>query len=706
MVNLNPEQTKAVEHIEGPLLVLAGAGSGKTRVVTARIIHLIDLGVPSSDIVALTFTNKAAEEMKLRILKSHQHRVWVSTFHSLCANILKESIHHLGYKNTFSIYDEQDSESVIKHILQSFDVKIEKSLIKTIKQFISNAKNHFLGPEDIKEMDSVGDIAIKRIYTQYQQALKEYNALDFDDLLFLTVQLFREHPDVLAYYQKKWPFLLIDEYQDTNHAQYLIAKMIVEKSHNIFAVGDPDQSIYSWRGADINNILRFKEDFPGATVIQLEQNYRSTSNILNAANSLIKKNTKRYDKNLWSTLGEGDRIVFKQLDNDIEEARFVVNKIKDYHKNYHASFNEIAIFYRTNAQSRIFEDYLLKENIPYKIVGGVSFYDRREIKDLIAILKLLVSPDDFVSFMRVINIPKRGIGTVAIKKIQEIVSVYNIPVIDFCRRVASNEMNKSGLSATQKTGIIDFMQAFSQVQSSSKKNSAIDEIIKNIINQFQILNYLKEDPETFEDRKANMDEFITKATEYKLLSPEKSLKDFLEDISLNKAAIENTNANDQIQLMTLHNSKGLEFDLVFMCGMEEDLFPHVNARDSFDDIEEERRLCYVGMTRAKKHLFLTASKYRVQWGVPKYTRMSRFISEIDHNFISAQQHIAIASDDEEGFAVGSNVFHATFGKGTIKKKYNTSLGITYDVYFLESCSSKTLVAKYAKLTLINRLITN
>jgi len=392
---LNPNQQEAVMHVEGPLLVLAGAGSGKTRIVTNRIVHLLEIGVPASEIVAVTFTNKAAEEMSHRVRSLTKQSVLITTFHSFSAKILRESIQYLGYKQNFSIYDEHDSLSVLKEILGPNDQKD----LKKIKSEISEAKNALLLPQEM-------DKKLANFYQLYQEKMLAYNALDFDDLLFLTTKLFQNHQEVLSYYQNRYTFLLIDEYQDTNEAQYLIAKMLAGERKNIFVVGDPDQSIYSWRGANIRNILDFEKDFPGAKVITLDQNYRSTNTILSKANKLIEKNDRPYQKNLWSALGEGEEVVVKYFPSDREEASYVARTILR-HK---IPLSEVAIFYRTNAQSRSFEDALLRENIPYTIVGGLSFYERKEIKDILAFLRLLVSPSDFVAFSRIINVPKRGLG--------------------------------------------------------------------------------------------------------------------------------------------------------------------------------------------------------------------------------------------------------------------------------------------------------
>jgi len=421
MQELNPQQKVAVGHVEGPLLVLAGAGSGKTRIVTYRVAHLLQLGVPSSEILAVTFTNKAADEMRHRILQLTHKSVLTCTFHSLCARILRESITALGYARDFTIYDEEDSEKVLKECFASLQIKEEKGELKNFRSRISQAKNALIEPHQLDKEEKI----LHDVYELYQKKLKEYNALDFDDLLFLTVKLFEQAPDILAQYQKRWLFILIDEYQDTNAAQYMLTKLLAREHKNVFAVGDPDQSIYSWRGANIHNILNFEQDFPGAKVIPLEQNYRSRSNILEAANALIRNNASRYEKNLWSERGEGQKIGLYIAENDHAEADFVVKQLYKLHREKSISLSDCVIFYRTNFQSRIFEDHLLKERLPYVIVGGLSFYQRREIKDILAWLRIVLSGTDFLAFIRTINLPKRGLGEAALEKLRERWTILN-----------------------------------------------------------------------------------------------------------------------------------------------------------------------------------------------------------------------------------------------------------------------------------------
>lgn len=693
--SLNKEQQAAVEHIEGPLLILAGAGSGKTRIITHRIAHLIEIGVPASEILGLTFTNKAAGEMRRRVQSMTHQEILTCTFHSLSARILRESIFHLGYKNDFTIYDADDSAQLLKHCLKSLEVKEEKGLVRQLATAISNAKNDMITPQALPESgDKMGNL-LKKIYVCYQQKLKEYNALDFDDLLFLCVQLFDQFPLVRKHYQMRWSFILIDEYQDTNQSQYQLIQYLAATHRNLCVVGDPDQSIYSWRGANIQNILNFNKDYSDAKVINLEQNYRSTNTILSASNTLIKKNTNRYEKNLWSALGEGEKIGLYLAENDRAEAEYVYEHLITHHRKDHIPLKEMVIFYRTNAQSRIFEDMLLKYDIPYVIVGGVSFYQRREIKDIMAYLRMLVSDSDYLSFARSINLPKRGIGPTTLSRLSEIAENTMTPIIPLCR----NPPSHLKLSKKQQEGLLHYLATIDHLRNSSLP---LHELIIDTIETTGYLRILESDPETQEDRRANLNELIAKAADWADSQDAPTLQGFLEELSLASSA-DISPDGDAVQLMTLHNSKGLEFTTVFMVGMDEGLFPHMNAFDNPEDMEEERRLCYVGMTRAKQHLYLSAARYRYLWGTPRYMQPSRFLNEIPRNHVIDYSDSAAAPTDdgyenlEEGFLPGTCVVHRDFGTGTVKSAYRTSHGLTYDVFFTESQITRSLVAKYAKL---------
>lgn len=693
---LNSQQRIATTHIKGPLLVLAGAGSGKTRVVTYRIAHLLRIGVPSSEILAVTFTNKAADEMRQRIFHLTQETILSCTFHSLCARILRESISHLNYRSDFTIYDEEDSEKVIRECLKALRLKEDKATLKTLKTQISQAKNTLTQPENI----FLDEKPLCQIYGMYQHKLKEYNALDFDDLLYLTVGLFKSNSQVLDIYQKRWSFILIDEYQDTNMAQYILIRLLAARHNNVFAVGDPDQSIYSWRGANVQNILNFEKDFSGAKVIALEENYRSHSLILKAANSLIQHNEGRYPKNLWSKRIEGEKITLYLADTEYEEARFVISQIRKLHIDQKMRLNECAIFFRTHSQSRLFEDYLLKENIPYVIVGGLSFYQRKEIKDLLAWLRMTLASTDFIAFSRTINLPKRGLGDTTLQKLREVVEKYKMDILTCIQGIINNQI-PCKLSNKQLQGLKEYTDLILSLQKSARQKTKLSLLIEQIIHQSHYLDYLREDPDSYQDRRGNIEELITKATEWEEENKKASLAQFLEELTL-KSTPEKPEKNDHIRLMTLHNGKGLEFFCVFMVGLEEELLPHINAIGHPEALEEERRLCYVGMTRARDLLFLTAARQRHLWGITKIMSPSRFLSEIPSTFIQIPSKKPMETYthqqvEKDHFQEGDRVFHKDFGLGIIQKQYNTSLGMTYDVFFPQSKTLRSLVAKYAKL---------
>lgn len=695
---LNSQQRIATTHIEGPLLVLAGAGSGKTRVVTYRIAHLLRIGVPSAEILAVTFTNKAADEMCQRIFNLTQETILSCTFHSLCARILRESISYLDYRNDFTIYDEEDSEKVIRECLKTLGLKEDKATLKTLKTQISQAKNTLTHPENI----SPDEKTFCQVYGIYQKKLKQYNALDFDDLLYLTVRLLKSNNQVLDIYQKCWSFILIDEYQDTNMAQYILIHLLAMRHNNVFAVGDPDQSIYSWRGASVHNILNFEKDFLGAKVITLEENYRSHSLILKAANSLIQHNEGRYPKNLWSKRTEGEKITLYLTDTEYEEARFVISQIHKLHIDQKMRLNECAIFFRTHSQSRLFEDYLLKETIPYVIVGGLSFYQRKEIKDLLAWLRMILSSTDFIAFSRTINLPKRGIGNTTLQKLREVIEKYKMDILT-CIQAILNGQIPCKLSSKQLQGLKEYTDLILSIQKNALQKKKLSLLIEQIIHQSRYLDHLREDPDSYQDRRGNIEELITKAMEWEEENKEAPLIQFLEELTL-KSTSQKPEENDYIRLMTLHNGKGLEFSCVFMVGLEEELLPHINAIGYPDALEEERRLCYVGITRAKDLLFLTAARQRHLWGIAKIMKPSRFLSEIPSTFIQTLSKKPLEpyvhqQAEKKHFQEGDKVFHKNFGIGIIQKHYNTSLGMTYDVFFPQSKTLRSLVAKYAKLLL-------
>lgn len=724
LVALNTEQREAATILEGSALVLAGAGSGKTRVVTSRIVHLIESGIAPSAILGVTFTNKAAEEMRQRVSQMIQHRVLVCTFHSLGARILRESIYVMGYERNFTIYDQEDSEKLIKSCVVELNKKLET---KSLKNLISQAKNALQGPDEVSNVGALTDVeqAFPQVYALYQKKLQQYQAVDFDDLLFLTVHLWKTYPHVLERYQERWPFVLIDEYQDTNMAQYEMTRLLVEKRGNLFVVGDPDQSIYSWRGADINNILNFEHDYPGAKIIRLEQNYRSCTNILDAANELISCNRRRYDKKLWSQLGTGEKIKLYVGQDERAEADFVARQIH-YYQTQSIPLNEMVIFYRTNSQSRVLEDALYYFGIPYTIVGGISFYQRREIKDILSFLRMAQSGTDFVAFERTVNLPKRGLGAAAIEKIRKGAEDEGLTILAYCEALLKEEghvalSNEIKLMAKQKEGLKEYVQIMHQLRH-AMQHKQVHEIVLEAIEQSGYLAHLKEDKETFTDRKANLDQLITKAIEWEVLVSEPTLEAFLEELALKSNLDEANLAEERLSLMTIHNGKGLEFVVTFLIGLEEDLFPHINSKDSLEEIEEERRLCYVGMTRAKKQLYLSYCMSRYLWGHLRMQRPSRFIKEIPSEYIdkirqaqTSQKGLrdykpassvidkkpAIQSVKKiEEFATGDTVYHQEFGIGQVKEAYSGSMGLTYKIFFSKDSSTRTLVAKYAPL---NRL---
>ncbi len=721
IAGLNEEQKRAVLFLEGALLVLAGAGSGKTRVVTCRIAHMLESGIEAHKILGLTFTNKAAAEMKERVHKLTLSHVLICTFHSLGARILRESIQHLGYKSDFTIYDEDDISKLLRVCLDELGIKNKKLEPKAFRHLISNAKNHLIPPDAAgnEKPESELEALFPKVYTLYQTKLKEYNAVDFDDLLYLPVRLFREHEAVLELYQNRYSYLLIDEYQDTNASQYELARQLVKKSGNIFVVGDPDQSIYSWRGADISNILNFEKDYPGAKIIRLEENYRSRTNILQAANAVISNNQNRYQKNLYSNLGEGAKIKYHTASSEKEEASFIADRIVEFHKKIEIPLKQMVVFYRTHAQSRSFEDYFLSRKIPYVIIGGISFYQRREIKDILAFLRVVYSNSDFISFLRTINLPKRGFGDATLDKIQMGASNEGMNIIPYLEAI----MNSSPLqypvklSSKQMQGLNEYLGLIFELRKIEKLTS-LGELVKTLIEQSGYLKIIKDDPETYEDRKENLDALIAKAFEWEFTKDEATLGAFLEELSLKTSMDESEGIEDRINLMTLHNGKGLEFKVTFLVGMEEDLFPHVNSRDSHSQLEEERRLCYVGMTRAKEYLYLTNCMQRYIWGTSRMQRPSRFIREIpfeylekvrtpmtrpferqvqEVKFIDESIQSVAFDEDIDAFNSGDAVFHKDFGVGIIRQISDSSIGKTFKIHFSKDNRERSIVGKYAKL---------
>lgn len=637
---LNPEQLKAVKHDKGPLLILAGAGSGKTRVLTHRIAYLIDnLGVSPFNILALTFTNKAASEMRERvdnIVGYGAENIWVSTFHSTCVRMLRRYITSLGYDQSFTIYDAADQKTLIKEVCKLLDVDTKRFKEAAIMNKISEAKDRLKSPEAM--MAEAGEDYLAKtyakIYAEYQKQLKKNNALDFDDLIFKTVELFRTNEEALSYYQNRFKYIMVDEYQDTNHAQFVLISLLAstineygEIQHNLCVVGDDDQSIYRFRGADIHNILDFESKFPDTTVIKLEQNYRSTKSILDVANEVIHNNSNRKDKSLWTDNEQGDPVTFTQYQNARDEAERIVMDIRNGHQQENISYNDYAILYRTNAQSRLFEEKLVQYNIPYKLVGGVNFYSRKEIKDILAYLRVIDNAQDDIQVKRIINVPKRGIGLTTINRISDYAQENDISFYDAV--VHAQGIPGIGRAYEKLTNFATLIETLrSKI---AAPDYSIEDLVKELIDLTGYVRELEE-ANTIEatTRIEYIDEFITKVVTYEEeATSEPTLSEFLEEVSLVADIDSYDEAEEKIVLMTLHSSKGLEFPYVYLTGMEEGIFPSYRSiNEGEEDIAEERRLCYVGITRACKKLALTAARERMINGETMYSRQSRFINEI------------------------------------------------------------------------------
>ncbi|MCL2610967.1 MAG: UvrD-helicase domain-containing protein [Defluviitaleaceae bacterium] len=627
--HLNKEQQEAVLKTDGvQLLLLAGAGSGKTRVITHRIAHLIENGVKPWKILAVTFTNKAAKEMKERVedlIQTDGSFPMISTFHSLCTRVLRTHIESLGgFDRNFTIYDSTDSEKVLKEVIRDLNLSEKMYPYKTVQGKISNLKDRLIHPEEYEKNTETEfrERKIAGIYAEYQKRLTQNNALDFDDLLFKTIQLFKENKEILATYQNRYEYIMIDEYQDTNHAQYILVKMLAEVYKNICVVGDDDQSIYGWRGADITNILDFEKDYENAITIKLEQNYRSTATILNAANEVIKNNITRKSKILRTDKEPGDKITFVRNDTDYDEARQITSIIED--KN---DYKNTAILYRQNSLSRIIEESLVRQNIPYKIFGGLRFYDRKEIKDILAYLKVLYNNQDQISLRRIINLPRRGIGAATIDKavkysIEQEAQLYN---------VLENIENLAHLIDIKPKKLKDFYEMMEDFKKFANENS-VSELITHIINVIDYKKELGEDENEINSRQDNINELISKAVEWQEAAEDSSLSSFLQEVAL-VSDFDSSQSDDYVSLMTLHTAKGLEFNTVFIIGFDEGIFPSYKSTSLESTMEEERRLCYVGITRAKEKLYLSAATSRMKNGKTEFFKPSRFLDEINKELL-------------------------------------------------------------------------
>lgn len=633
---LNPQQRRAVEATDGPLLIMAGAGSGKTRVLTHRIAYLIATrkAAPWS-ILAITFTNKAAREMQERVsalVGPQGGDIWVSTFHSMCVRILRRDISRIGFTSNFTILDSGDQLSVIKNCMKEMNIDSKKFEPKAVQAAISNAKNELLTPEKFeRKIGDYFDGIVAKVYSSYQRKLKANNSLDFDDLIMTTIELFQQVPEVLDFYQNKFQYLHVDEYQDTNRAQYMLCRMLADKYKRICVVGDSDQSIYRWRGADISNILDFEKDYPNATTILLEQNYRSTSNILNAANKVIANNTGRKPKNLWTDKGDGQKIRLYQADSEHEEGYFITGEIR---KNVDKGrlFRDHAILYRTNAQSRVVEEILIKSDIPYQIVGGIKFYDRKEIKDILAYLRLISNPDDDISFARIVNVPKRGIGDTTVERLGAAAGQFGVSMFAMLENVDSME-----IGAKARNALADFRDMIENLYRMVDYLS-VTELTEKMLEMSGYREELKRE-NTIESqaRLENIDEFLSVTMDFEKRNEDKSLVSFLTDLAL-IADIDSMNQDPEagkqgVVLMTMHSAKGLEFPVVFIMGLEEGVFPHSRALMDNEELEEERRLAYVGITRAEEELFLTCARMRTLFGRTTANAPSRFLQELPQELL-------------------------------------------------------------------------
>lgn len=732
LMGLNEQQQKAVKATDGPLLIMAGAGSGKTRVLTHRIAYLmVEKQVAPWNILAITFTNKAAREMKERIrgiLGGTSDEIWISTFHSMCVRILRRDIDRMGFSRNFSILDTTDQQSVIKQILKDRNMDTKKYDYRAILGSISSAKNELVTPEEYaKTAADFYTKVVSDVYTEYQRRLRKNQALDFDDLIMTTIQLFQLVPEVLEYYQRKFQYIHVDEYQDTNRAQYLLVKLLASRFRNLCVVGDSDQSIYRWRGADIANILSFEKDYPNATTIFLEQNYRSTKRILEAANKVIDNNRNRKPKNLWTENLEGNKIFYYRADSEQGEAQFVAGKINELRKNG-KSLSDIAILYRTNAQSRVMEEVLLKSNLNYTIVGGTKFYDRKEIKDLLAYLRLIANPDDDISLRRVINVPKRGIGATSMDKVADYARQYDLSIYQ-----ALESVEMIGISAKATKAAREFAQLILNY-TNQQEYLSVTELVEEVIEKTGYREMLQAE-KTIEaqSRLENIDEFLSVTKAFEANNEDKSLVGFLTDLALvadiDQLDEKNEETQDAVTLMTLHSAKGLEFPVVFLLGLEEGVFPHSRSLMDEEEMEEERRLAYVGITRAEQELFLTNAQMRTLFGRTNMNPVSRFISEIPADLLEDLKPTpkgrtsfgntsrpatatttarktsfgrpvsapTATGGDEIGWAVGDKASHKKWGIGTVVSVKGEGEGKELDIAFPSPTGIKRLLAKFAPI---------
>ena len=742
---LNEQQKGGVFTTEGAVLILAGAGSGKTGVLTHRIAHLIDdLGVNSYNILAITFTNKAAKEMKERVdrlVGMGADSAWIMTFHAACVRILRRYICRIGYDNNFTIYDTDDQKSVIKDILKRKNLDPKQYKDRTILSVISNAKDNLISPDDMYQSSGGNYNTMKtaEIYREYQEQLKKNNAVDFDDIIGLTVKLFNEDKEVLRYYQERFRYIMVDEYQDTNRAQFNLIRLLAGGHGNLCVVGDDDQSIYKFRGADINNILDFEKYFNDAKIIKLEQNYRSTQKILDVANEVIKNNAGRKDKRLWTSVKDGTKVIFNVYENGYEEARGIAEDIAHRHLHDRKDYSDFAILYRTNAQSRSLEEKLIEKNIPYRIYGGINFYARREIKDILAYLKTIDNARDDLAVKRILNVPKRGIGAASVAKVDDY--AYENDITFYVALRQAKEVPGLQRAVSKVEGFVTQIE----VLKSKSQYIGVGKLIEEIIETVGYSDYIDAESESDEqatERRQNIDELISKAVQYEETVDEPSLSGFLEEVAL-VADIDNLDENnDMVSLMTIHSAKGLEFPIVYLAGMEDGLFPSYMSISTGDesDIEEERRLCYVGITRAKETLIMSAARMRTVRGETQMNRTSRFVREIpkellaesaqmlkknsEYSAITGKDHMELPvrkrgqvafnsyqreaisnivfdkkTDSAPDYVVGDRVRHIKFGEGTVADMINGGRDYEVTVDF-DTAGRKKMFAGFAKLVKI------
>jgi len=703
---LNEMQHRAVTTTDGAILILAGAGSGKTRVITNKIAYLIEeKNVNPYNILAITFTNKAAKEMLSRVeemIGEDSRRVWISTFHAFCSKVLRIEAHHLDYDNNFTIYDTTDKQTLIKNCMDALDYSKQSISPSLIASEISKAKDSMIDAneyENTYESDYIGS-KIAKVYSLYQQELKKNNAMDFDDLIYNCIRLFKEHKDVLEKYQFKFKYIMVDEYQDTNYSQYLLIKMLSEMHKNICVVGDDDQSIYTWRGADIRNILEFEKDFDDVLQIKLEQNYRSTSNIINAAHSVIKKNNERKEKKIWTDANDGEKIKLYSATSERDESNYVAVNIKKMVDNQGYDYKDFAVLYRANSLSRTYEEAFMKYGIPYKIFGGLKFYDRMEIKDILAYFRIIDNKFDDISLKRIINVPKRSIGAKTIEKIEAYARQNNMSILDAMDEVDDIvSTTKTRESVKKFKLLISSLKALANVLPVSE---FLDKVLENT--NYRKL-YLEENSIENQSRLENIEELKSVVKEFELNSEDKTLSAFLQNATLSTDMDENIKNDNYVSLMTIHSSKGLEFRAVFLVALEEDIFPSSRSILEESKLEEERRLCYVAITRAKEKLFMTRSTMRLLYGKTNCNIISRFVGEIDTNFIESDNKDVIQKkipeekesyslyqkyvekykiinekkkNDPQELSIGVKVSHKTFGIGTVVGKTGGKFTIAFD----------------------------